>query len=144
MASDLIADALGHGAEVVIGNKRERNLIHPTLLDYVTGEMRVAWEEPFGPVLPIIRVSSDEEAIKLANESEYGLQASIFTKDVNKAFAISNKMEAGSVQINGRTERGPDHFPFIGIKGSGIGVQGIRKSIESMTREKVTVLNLTE
>ncbi|MFD0825497.1 NADP-dependent glyceraldehyde-3-phosphate dehydrogenase [Neobacillus sp. M.A.Huq-85] len=140
----LIADALGHGAEVVIGNKRERNLIHPTLLDYVTGEMRVAWEEPFGPVLPIIRVSSDEEAIKLANESEYGLQASIFTKDVNKAFAISNKMEAGSVQINGRTERGPDHFPFIGIKGSGIGVQGIRKSIESMTREKVTVLNLTE
>jgi glyceraldehyde-3-phosphate dehydrogenase (NADP+) len=70
------------------------------------------------------------------------LQASIFTKDVNKAFKIANKIEAGSVQINGRTERGPDHFPFIGVKNSGIGVQGIRKSIESMTREKVTVLNL--
>lgn len=140
--SILIADALGKGAEVVTGNKREHNLIYPTLLDHVTGEMKVAWEEPFGPVLPIIRVSSDEEAIRIANESEYGLQASVFTKDVNRAFIIASKIEAGSVQINGRTERGPDHFPFIGVKGSGIGVQGIRKSIESMTREKVTVLNL--
>ena len=140
----LINDAIENGAKVVIGNKREDNLIYPTLLDYVTGDMRVAWDEPFGPVLPIIRVSSDEQAIKIANASEFGLQASIFTKDVNKAFAIANKLETGSVQINGRTERGPDHFPFIGVKGSGMGVQGIRKSIESMTREKVTILNLAE
>ena len=95
-------------------------------------------------MLPIIRVSSDEEGINIANESEFGLHASIFTKDINKAFVIANKMETGSVQINGRTERGPDHFPFIGVKGSGMGAQGIRKSIESMTREKVTVLNLAE
>jgi glyceraldehyde-3-phosphate dehydrogenase (NADP+) len=140
----LIDDAIENGAEVVTGNKREQNLIYPTLLDHVTADMRVAWEEPFGPVLPIIRVSSDEQAIKLANASEFGLQASIFTKDVNKAFAIANKIETGSVQINGRTERGPDHFPFIGVKGSGMGAQGIRKSIESMTREKVTILNLAE
>ena len=140
----LINDAIENGAKVVIGNKREDNLIYPTLLDYVTGDMRVAWDEPFGPVLPIIRVSSDEQAIKIANASEFGLQASIFTKDVNKAFAIANKLETGSVQINGRTERGPDHFPFIGVKGSGMGAQGIRKSIESMTREKVTILNLAE
>jgi glyceraldehyde-3-phosphate dehydrogenase (NADP+) len=139
----LITDAVEQGAEVVTGNKREQNLIYPTLLDHVTRDMRIAWEEPFGPALPIIRVSSDEEAINLANESEYGLQASIFTKDINKAFAIANKIETGSVQINGRTERGPDHFPFIGIKGSGMGTQGIRKSIESMTREKVTILNLS-
>ncbi|MFP5109281.1 NADP-dependent glyceraldehyde-3-phosphate dehydrogenase [Neobacillus sp. C211] len=140
----LIEDAIEKGATLVTGNKRERNLIYPTLLDYVTEGMAVAWEEPFGPVLPIIRVSSDEEAINIANESEFGLQASVFTKDINKAFAIANKIETGSVQINGRTERGPDHFPFIGVKGSGMGAQGIRKSIESMTREKVTVLNLAE
>jgi glyceraldehyde-3-phosphate dehydrogenase (NADP+) len=108
----------------------------------VNDTMRVAWEEPFGPVLPIIRVASDQEAVDIANESEFGLQASVFTKDINKAFSIANKIEVGSVQINGRTERGPDHFPFIGVKGSGMGAQGIRKSIESMTREKVTVLNL--
>jgi glyceraldehyde-3-phosphate dehydrogenase (NADP+) len=140
----LIEDALEKGATLLTGNKRERNLIYPTLLDHVTEDMAVAWEEPFGPVLPIIRVSSDEEAINLANESEFGLQASVFTKDINKAFAIANKLETGSVQINGRTERGPDHFPFIGVKGSGMGAQGIRRSIESMMREKVTVLNLAE
>ncbi|MBT2698480.1 NADP-dependent glyceraldehyde-3-phosphate dehydrogenase, partial [Bacillus sp. ISL-40] len=108
----LIEDAIEKGATLVTGNKRERNLIYPTLLDHVTEDMAVAWEEPFGPVLPIIRVSSDEEAINIANESEFGLQASVFTKDINKAFAIANKIETGSVQINGRTERGPDHFPF--------------------------------
>src|SRR5690242_11999221 len=140
----LVDDAVEKGATIVIGNKRERNLIYPTLIDHVTEVMKVAWEEPFGPILPIIRVSSDEQAIEIANKSEFGLQASVFTKDINKAFAIANKIETGSVQINGRTERGPDHFPFIGVKGSGMGAQGIRKSIESMTREKVTVLNLAE
>ena len=140
----IIDDAIEKGATLVIGNKRVHNLIYPTLLDHVTEDMVVAWEEPFGPVLPVIRVLSDEEAIRIANQSEYGLQASVFTKDINKAFAIANKIETGSVQINGRTERGPDHFPFIGVKGSGMGAQGIRKSLESMTREKVTVLNLAD
>ncbi|GIO26297.1 NADP-dependent glyceraldehyde-3-phosphate dehydrogenase [Ornithinibacillus bavariensis] len=140
----LLDDAIEKGATVVTGNRREGNLIYPTLLDHVTGEMQVAWEEPFGPILPIIRVTSDEEAIRIANESEFGLQASIFTKDINRAFAIAKRIEAGSVQINGRTERGPDHFPFIGVKGSGMGAQGIRKSLESMTHEKVTVLNIVE
>lgn len=140
----LLDDAVEKGATVVIGNRREDNLIYPTLLDHVTEEMKVAWEEPFGPILPIIRVKSDEEAIRIANESEYGLQASVFTKDINRAFSIASKIEAGSVQINGRTERGPDHFPFIGVKGSGMGAQGIRMSLESMTQEKVTVLNIVE
>jgi glyceraldehyde-3-phosphate dehydrogenase (NADP+) len=141
---DLITDAIDKGATLVTGNKREQNLIYPTLLDHVTSEMKVAWEEPFGPVLPIIRVSSDEDAVRITNESEFGLQASVFTKDINKAFAIANNIDVGSVQINGRTERGPDHFPFIGVKGSGMGAQGIKKSLESMTREKITILNLSE
>ena len=138
----LITDAVEKGATVVTGNKRQDNLIYPTLLDYVTPDMEVAWQEPFGPVLPVIRVASDDEAIRLANESEFGLQASIFTSNINQAFLMAPKIETGSVQINGRTERGPDHFPFIGVKGSGTGTQGIRRSIESMTREKVTVLNI--
>lgn len=104
--------------------------------------MRIAWEEPFGPVLPVIRVNSDEEAIKIANESEFGLQASIFTQNIDRAFNIAPKLEVGTVQVNGRTERGPDHLPFLGVKSSGMGVQGIRKSIESMTIEKVTVINI--
>ncbi|WP_068794178.1 NADP-dependent glyceraldehyde-3-phosphate dehydrogenase [Brevibacillus laterosporus] len=138
----LIDDAIEKGAKVLTGNKREGNLIHPTLLADVTLDMRVAWEEPFGPVLPIIRIKDAEEAIEIANKSEFGLQASVFTNDINKAFHLAKKLETGSVQINGRTERGPDHFPFIGVKGSGVGVQGVPKSLQSMTRDKVTVLNL--
>lgn len=138
----LIDDALDKNASLIIGNKREGQLIYPTLLDNVTTDMKIAWEEPFGPVLPIIRVKNIEEAIELSNQSRYGLQASIFTQNIDEAFQIASKLEVGSVQINGRTERGPDHFPFLGVKGSGLGVQGIPGSIHSMTREKVTIINL--
>ena len=138
----LIQDAIEKEAQLITGNKREGNLIYPTLLDHVTPDMRLAWEEPFGPVLPVIRVKTIDEAIEMSNQSEYGLQASIFSQDIDQAFTIAEKIQAGSVQINGRTERGPDHFPFIGTKGSGMGTQGVRRSIESMTREKVTVINI--
>ncbi|WP_312193674.1 NADP-dependent glyceraldehyde-3-phosphate dehydrogenase [Exiguobacterium sp.] len=129
-------------ATLVTGGGRTANLIEPTLLDNVTRDMRVAWEEPFGPVLPIIRVNSVDEMIAYSNESEYGLQASVFTENIDAAFAVADALETGSVQINGRTERGPDHFPFIGVKSSGLGVQGVGRSLASMTRDKLTVLNL--
>ncbi len=138
----LIDDAKQKGATVLFGDKREGNLIYPTLIKDVTLDMNVAWEEPFGPVLPIIKVKSYEEAIEIANKSEYGLQSSVFTKDINKALNIADKLEVGTVQINNKTERGPDSFPFLGVKSSGIGVQGVRYSIEAMSRPKVTVLNV--
>ena len=138
----LIVDAKEKGAKLIYGGGRTGNLIEPTLLDQVTPEMRVAWEEPFGPVLPIMRVKSVEEAIELANKSEYGLQSSVFTGDMNRAFEVAEKLEVGTVQINHKTERGPDHLPFLGVKNSGMGVQGISYSIEAMTRIKSTVINL--
>lgn len=139
---ELIEDAKEKGARLIAGGKREGNLIYPTLFDYVTTDMRVAWEEPFGPVLPILRVGSVEEAIELANRSEYGLQSSVFTENITDAFYVANRLEVGTVQVNNKTERGPDHFPFLGVKKSGIGTQGIRYSIEAMTRVKATVINL--
>ncbi|MGL4799154.1 MAG: NADP-dependent glyceraldehyde-3-phosphate dehydrogenase [Cellulosilyticaceae bacterium] len=138
----LIEDAIEKGATLLVGNKREGNLVYPTLIDHVTKNMKLAWEEPFGPVLPIIRVKSVEEAIAIANASEYGLQSSVFTQNIEHAFYIANQLEVGTVQINNKTERGPDHFPFLGVKSSGMGTQGIRYSIESMTRPKAIVLNL--
>lgn len=141
---ELIDDALRKGAKLLTGNKREKNLMYPTLLDNVTTDMRIAWEEPFGPVLPILRVQSVDEAIEIANKSQYGLQSSVFTKNIDYAFHVSSKLEVGTVQINDKTERGPDHFPFLGVKASGMGTQGIRYSIESMTRKKVIVLNIHE
>ncbi|MGL4874539.1 MAG: NADP-dependent glyceraldehyde-3-phosphate dehydrogenase [Clostridium sp.] len=138
----LIKDAIDKGATLLCGGERIGNMITPTLFDNVTEEMRIAWEEPFGPVLPIIRVKNVDEAIRIANESEYGLQSSVFTQDINKAFYVANKLEVGTVQVNNKTERGPDHFPFLGVKSSGMGIQGIRYSIEAMSRVKATVINL--
>jgi glyceraldehyde-3-phosphate dehydrogenase (NADP+) len=138
---ELIEDALEKGAKLLVGNKREKNLVYPTLIDYVTEDMRLAWEEPFGPVLPIIRVKDVKKAIEIANKSEYGLQSAVFTKNIDKAFNIANELQVGTVQINNKTERGPDHFPFLGVKSSGMGIQGIRYSIEAMTRVKAMVIN---
>ncbi|WP_066871142.1 NADP-dependent glyceraldehyde-3-phosphate dehydrogenase [Clostridium mediterraneense] len=140
----LMKDAEAKGAKLVIGGQREGNLIYPTLYDNVTTDMDLAWEEPFGPVLPIIRVKSREEAIDIANQSEYGLQSSVFTQDINEAFYIAKRLEVGTVQVNNKTERGPDHFPFLGVKSSGMGTQGIRYSIEAMSRPKATVVNIIE
>lgn len=138
----LIDDAINKGAKLVIGNKREGNIIYPTLLDNVTLDMEVAFEEPFGPVLPIIRVDDIEQAIKIANMSDYGLQSSVYTSDMKKAFSIAKKLEVGTVQINNKTQRGPDNFPFLGIKDSGVGVQGIKNSILSMTKIKSIVFDM--
>ena len=141
---ELINDAKDKGAKLLFGGIRKGNLIYPTLFDYVTQDMRLAWEEPFGPVLPIIRVKDAEEAIDIANRSQYGLQSSVFTRNINRAFYVADKLEVGTVQINNKTERGPDHFPFMGVKASGIGTQGIKYSIESMSRPKAIVLNVGE
>lgn len=140
---ELINEAREKGAHLLVGGKREENLIYPTLFDYVTTDMRLAWEEPFGPVLPIIRVKDKDEAIEIANKSEYGLQSSVFTQNINEAFYVADKLEVGTVQVNNKTERGPDHFPFLGVKASGIGTQGIKYSIEAMSRPKATVINIT-
>lgn len=140
--NELKADALSKGAKTVLDGE-VNGLYYPcTILDMVTSDMKIAWEEPFGPILPIIRIKDKEDAIRVANESEYGLQASVFTKDINNAFYIAEKLDVGTVQINGKDSRGPDHFPFIGVKNSGLGqVQGAKYLIESMTRIKTIVVN---
>ena len=138
----LIEDAQEKGAQALTPIKREDNLLWPVLFDQVTKDMKVAWEEPFVPVLPIIRVANVEEAIAFANESEFGLQSSVFTNDFKKAFEIAEKLEVGTVHINNKTQRGPDNFPFLGVKGSGAGVQGIKYSIEAMTNVKSIVFDV--
>ncbi|HGL1695848.1 TPA: aldehyde dehydrogenase family protein [Streptococcus pneumoniae] len=87
-------------------------------------------------------IEDAEEAIAFANESEFGLQSSVFTNDFKKAFEIAEKLEVGTVHINNKTQRGPDNFPFLGVKGSGAGVQGIKYSIEAMTNVKSIVFDV--
>lgn len=139
---NLIKDAINKGAKEEVKYTRKNNLISPSLLSNVSLDMDIAWEEPFGPVLPIIKIDSVDEAIKIANKSEYGLQSSVFTKDIDMAFKIANELEVGSVHINNKTQRGPDNFPFLGIKNSGLGIQGIRDSILAMSKIKSIILDI--
>lgn len=140
----LIKDAQDKGAKEVISFKREGNLISPVLFDNVTTDMRLAWEEPFGPVLPVIRVNSVEEAVEISNKSEYGLQAAVFTNNFPLAFKIAEQLEVGTVHINNKTQRGTDNFPFLGAKKSGAGTQGVKYSIEAMTTVKSTVFDIAK
>lgn len=141
---ELIKDTLQLNRPTKQEYKRYGNLIYPMIFDKVQRTDKLAIIEPFGPVLPIIRFDNLDEAIEIANESEYGLQSSIFTKDINKAFSIANKLDVGTVQINNKTQRGPDNFPFLGIKNSGVGIQGIRSSIIGMSRMKTIVFDIKE
>ncbi|MBD5445792.1 MAG: aldehyde dehydrogenase family protein [Mycoplasma sp.] len=138
----LIEDAKKTGAKLVTGAKVVGyNLIEPTLFDHVPLNSKLAWEEPFGPILPVIRVNKISEAIAITNSSNYGLQGSVFSNNVDKAILIAKHLETGTVNINRSSSRGPDIFPFIGVKESGFGVQGIRDSLKAMTRIKGIVEN---
>ena len=139
---ELVQDAKDKGAQIIIEGTREGNLLKPSLISNITPQMRLFKEEQFGPVLPIVLVSSEQQAIEYANMSDFGLQASVYTKDLEEAYRIADQLEVGTVQINGRGDRGPDNYPFGGIKGSGMAMQGLEESLELMSRGKLTVLNL--
>ena len=140
----LVEDALAKGAKGLHPWRREDNLIWPMVLDGVTPDMRLAWEEPFGPVLPIMRVRSTAEAVDIVYKSRFGLQGCVFTRDINAALSLADAMRTGTVQINAPPARGPDHFPFQGVKDSGIGSQGVPNSINLMTKQKSVVVNLPQ
>jgi alpha-ketoglutaric semialdehyde dehydrogenase len=116
------------GAELMCGGKRAEGdgldkgfFVRPTVFDRVTPDMRVAREEIFGPVLSVLRVSDFEEAMRVANDSEYGLSSSIFTSDATRIFRFVDEIETGMTHINSPTTGGEAHIPFGGIKGTGIG-----------------------
>lgn len=140
---ELLDDALGLGAKIVLGGRFDGRYLEATILINISKRMKIAWEEPFGPILPVIKVKDWQEAVLVSNESEYGLQSSVFTRNIDTAWAVANALEAGSIQINGKDARGPDHFPFTGFKHSGLGmVQGAKYLIGEMTRYKTVVMNI--
>ncbi len=130
----LVLDALNKGAKLLAGGKYEGLFYEATILDNVTLDMNVAKEEIFGPVMPIIEVSSVEEAIKISNSSDYGLDSCIFTENIHLALKIAKELEDGSVTINASPAHGVGHFPFGGNKKSGLGREGIKYSIDELTK----------
>jgi glyceraldehyde-3-phosphate dehydrogenase (NADP+) len=138
----LIDDAKSKGAKFVLEGSTKGNTMQPSILTNVSENMRIFTEEQFGPVLPIVSFKEIGEPIKYVNASEYGLQADLFTQNINSAFDIAEKLNVGTVQINGKSDRGPDNFPFLGVKASGFGPsQATKESIFAMTREKMIVIN---
>ncbi|OOY06002.1 aldehyde dehydrogenase [Thioclava sp. F28-4] len=129
----LIADATGKGAKLVAGGSREGTIVAATLLDGVAEGMRIYAEESFGPVKSIIRVKGDEEALKVANDTEYGLSSAIFSADVSRAMALANRLETGICHINGPTVGDEPQMPFGGVKASGYGRFGGRAAIAEFT-----------
>ena len=110
------------GGNRATGNGLEKgHFVHPTVFDRVTPNMRIAREEIFGPVLAVLRVKDFDEAIQVANDSEYGLSSSIFTNDAGRIFRFVDEIETGMTHINSPTTGGEAHIPFGGIKSTGIG-----------------------
>ena len=129
----LIADAEAKGAKLVAGGKRTGTVVEATLLDHVTPDMRIYSEESFGPVKPIIRVADEEEAIWVANDTEYGLSAAVFSRNVQRAMAVAARIESGMCHINGPTVHDEAQMPFGGVKGSGYGRFGGKAAIAEFT-----------
>jgi acyl-CoA reductase-like NAD-dependent aldehyde dehydrogenase len=130
----LVKDAVSKGAKLLTGGKRNGLFYEPTVLDHVTKDMRIAWEETFGPVVCIMRVKDMEESLKIANSSSFGLDASVFTQDIDRAVYLARNIESGTVTINGAPAHGVGNFPFGGDKDSGIGREGLNYSIDEMTK----------
>ena len=129
----LIADAVAKGAKVVAGGKRTGAIVEATVVDHVKSGMRMYGEESFGPVKPVIRVKDQEEAIRVANDTEYGLSSAVFSRDVQRALAVAKRLETGICHINGPTVHDEGQMPFGGVKASGYGRFGGKAVIAEFT-----------
>jgi len=138
--ADLVDDAVDRGATLVRGGGRDGRTFEPTLLADVPHGARLLHEEQFGPVAVVTRIADEAEAIALANDSDLGLDASVFTADHDRALRVAEAIEAGTVRINGRPSHGIGDVPFGGVKDSGINREGIGVSLEPFVQRKSIVL----
>jgi acyl-CoA reductase-like NAD-dependent aldehyde dehydrogenase len=144
-----VADAVRRGAVVVAGGARAEGFPtelywQPTVLSGVTEEMEIAREETFGPVVPVLRISSDEEALQIANSSPYGLLTAVWTRDLARGLRFAEAVDAGWVNVNESTNYWESHLPFGGRSGksSGVGRVGGSQVLEAFTEPKTVVLSL--
>lgn len=137
-----IGEAVSQGARVLLGGKRMGSVVEATVLSNVTPAMKVSCQEVFGPVVTVTPYRQFEDAIQALNHSDYGLQAGVFTQDVNKVFHAFRHLEVGAVLANEIPTFRADHMPYGGVKDSGIGREGVRAAIEDMTEPRLLVLNL--
>jgi acyl-CoA reductase-like NAD-dependent aldehyde dehydrogenase len=129
----LIDDAVANGAKLLVGGKAESVLMPATLLGEVTNDMKIYSEESFGPITAMIRAKDEADAIRLANDSEYGLSASVFTTNVSRGLKVARQIRSGICHVNGATVHDEAQMPFGGVGASGYGRFGGKAGIDSFT-----------
>jgi len=143
LLEEQVYDALKKGAKIIIGGKRTPGLLgayyNPTILTDITFDMRVWNQEVFGPVLPIVPFDSEDEAISLANDTEYGLGGYIYTKNIDRALITSRLIKSGNISINGATYDAPQDS-FGGYKNSGIGRENGKEGLRELCAKKIVAL----
>jgi acyl-CoA reductase-like NAD-dependent aldehyde dehydrogenase len=139
--SEWVDEAVQQGAEVLTGGKRDDPFYVPTVLGDTSAEMKVRCEEIFGPVTTVSRYETFDDALAEVNNSKYGLQAGVFTNDVNRAFQAHRELEVGGVVLNDVSAFRADQMPYGGSKDSGFGREGLRYAMEEMTEPRILVLS---
>lgn len=133
--------AVADGAKILTGGKRNGNFFEPTVLTNTKPSMKVCGEEVFAPLVTVAKYERFEDAVSMVNNSIYGLQAGIFTRDIKNIFYAYNELEVGGVIVNDIPTYRADHMPYGGVKMSGFGREGVRYAIEEMTELKLLAIN---
>lgn len=131
--SGLVNDAVSKGAKLLAGGRVDGTVMSATVLDHVTPAMRLYGEESFGPVVCVIRATGVEEAVRIANDTEYGLSAAVFSRDITRALDVAHRIDSGICHINGATVHDEAQMPFGGVKASGYGRFGGKAGINEFT-----------
>ncbi|HEX5773695.1 MAG TPA: aldehyde dehydrogenase family protein, partial [Geomobilimonas sp.] len=137
-----LEEAKKMGAVVAAGGEAVGNCLQPTILTGVTREMKVMCSEVFAPIVSVLPYDTFDEALEMADDSVYGLQAGVYTSDINKAFKAVKRLDVGGVIINDVPTFRVDHMPYGGNKESGLGREGVRYAMEEMTNIKMVCINL--
>jgi acyl-CoA reductase-like NAD-dependent aldehyde dehydrogenase len=141
-ATQWVEEAVAAGAQLLCGGKRRGSLMEPTVLANTRPEMRVNCQEVFAPVVTVEPYDEFEDALRRVNDTPYGLQAGVFTRDARLIFRAYEELEVGGVMVGEVPSFRIDHMPYGGVKESGLGREGLAYSIEEMTEPKLLVMNL--
>ncbi len=137
-----VREAQAGGAKVLTGGKRQGTIYYPTVLTDVTPEMKVVAEEAFAPIATVIACSDFEDALRQADQTEFGLQVGVFTRDINRVFQAVKRLNFGGIVVNDTPAFRADHMPYGGNRQSGLGREGVRFAIEDMTNIQMVAIRL--
>lgn len=142
--SEWVDEAVSDGAELLTGGERNGQIYAPTLVANVKPEMKISHDEIFGPVVGVTKVSNIDDAIALANDTNYGLSAAIFTENIDWAMRFVREVDSGNLMVNWGTQWRADLMPYGGVKESGMGKEGPKYAVQEMTETKMAIFHLSE